>query len=1139
VERKICIGGKTLIYKQGLLVILLGNTFFQGSKKHAGEYLSLRKKGIEHLKARNKANRTTEQKNESDPTNFFKDPKIYTPSNIEILERAFGLNDISDISEANQKKYTIKFDKNYKYSQRNLVRLLTTAFFHRTSRPVRIYLSLRKQGIGHNNAVEIAQEKAEADAAKFFQNPDIYTPENILILEKSFELDDIANFKGYDVKLHTININEQTYEYTQKALTALLIRMFLKNGTTQSVVLYLSFRKQNIDHNTAIDMALQGKDTQIDLEDEKLAELGVEELIALFQDSPKKLAFCLKRLHPHLTEEEIERLTIRGFRNLSTRANITKEEQYLRWPEELPDIVIHTAIPKRTAENVLMIEGTAKGAEYVYMAGCRHYRVRVSPDGSFTMRAPLKTGETNSIRLMSLCRVESLETEDEEDDTQHWIRSTQEEFEVRQTGTPDDIEELVRYLNGMGDELMKEIQTEPHKTLFYVDQFEHFLIKKFSQSFEEGKKYVNSLLRKHRSKFMQNILNTVLVNFQEINEMTFPGVHPERQPYFFQKFCIRLILKKIREVEIQNSAKKGAEAQEQQGVAGFIIANAPGTGKTSIVLIALNGEKMCIVAPNAVVSGWEEEAHECLTDPDLIVLREMTVSKRKDLLEKNAESHRVMNREFLRDLGDAERFSLASGPDFVVVTDEGHSLTHDSLQTQGTLKLPRKFLLVVTASPAKDPETLCRLLAHFYPGDKRFSSTKAFSEAFPSDDPKELRKLRLLLEKHMVRFTEDDVMELMDPTLPAEEQKHRLPAKEYVDPYKGLGSFTMHPKQAHAIYELFLNYPKWYATYGHNFPKKKDIIAKLDNLYTGDQMTKKHAMRQIINNPSFVGVTDCDPKAEKVREIIAECDQEGRPPVVFCAYNSQTDKYASMLADRDPAMYTGLETLRSKKFKRGPDGNPLHFKHAERKAQGKRNWEFDTKTGELNVATAEDKNSEPMHILDYHRLRFQNAKSCQALVATYKAGSEGTTFTRGKAIIRDDLEEDYLMRYQTDGRIRRIDHKYPTHTSVKYYSLISTYPEEFLEEMKQRWVVKQEDGTYKEFLDKDEADEEAVKLDTKAQTAFKAFFEQGTWDQVHHENLQTQQEIFQIINDGIGDSSLLKIDQSKFKGFNSGTGNTV
>jgi hypothetical protein len=288
-----------------------------------------------------------------------------------------------------------------------------------------------------------------------------------------------------------------------------------------------------------------------------------------------------------------------------------------------------------------------------------------------------------------------------------------------------------------------------------------------------------------------------------------------------------------------------------------------------------------------------------------------------------------------------------------------------------------------------------------------------------------------------------------------------------------------------------------------------------------------------------VGVTDCDPKAEKVREIIAECDQEGRPPVVFCAYNSQTDKYASMLADRDPAMYTGLETLRSKKFKRGPDGNPLHFKHAERKAQGKRNWEFDTKTGELNVATAEDKNSEPMHILDYHRLRFQNAKSCQALVATYKAGSEGTTFTRGKAIIRDDLEEDYLMRYQTDGRIRRIDHKYPTHTSVKYYSLISTYPEEFLEEMKQRWVVKQEDGTYKEFLDKDEADEEAVKLDTKAQTAFKAFFEQGTWDQVHHENLQTQQEIFQIINDGIGDSSLLKIDQSKFKGFNSGTGNTV
>jgi hypothetical protein len=94
--------------------------------------------------------------------------------------------------------------------------------------------------------------------------------------------------------------------------------------------------------------------------------------------------------------------------------------------------------------------------------------------------------------------------------------------------------------------------------------------------------------------------------------------------------------------------------------------------------------------------------------------------------------------------------------------------------------------------------------------------------------------------------------------------------------------------------------------------------------------------------------------------------------------------------------------------------------------------------------------------------------------------------------------------------------------------------------MKKIWVVKdREEKCYKEFKTKNAADrfarKEANRLDRETpedvETAYDAFFAQGTYDQVHTQNLVTQRHMFHLINDGIADSTILREDQIGFRGF--------
>ena len=553
------------------------------------------------------------------------------------------------------------------------------------------------------------------------------------------------------------------------------------------------------------------------------------------------------------------------------------------------------------------------------------------------------------------------------------------------------------------------------------------------------------------------------------------------------------------------------------GEPGVVLANDPGTGKTRTAWMAINHGKALIIAPNSVVSTWGEEAAKCLRHSDLLMLQNISYSERKRLLEEDKSRHRVTNIEFLREHEDAARLSLLSDEDTIIVQDEAHSRTNlKSDQTIGARKLKGKFQLFLTATPAKDPVMLRRLLHNLYPDDPRFSSDAAFQRAFPADDPQALRTLSLIKQRSYIRFRKHDVMQEVDPKVPLEKQHDRLPRKEYVPPEK-FGSFTMSEEQAWALYEMFTDWDRWAKKYERYIPN--DRIAKKDNLRHGNSLTKRHALRQTVNNPMYINAQGVEDEKEKeVQRIVEKSFREKRKVVIFCMYIAQAQKYAELLKEYHPALYTGLTS--DERVKRDPSRRPIRYR---KNPEG--GWALDE-----HGYPIEDLKGQPMLALDYERLTFQNAPNRQVMLATYAAGAVGVTFTAGKAVIDDDLPSGCIMDIQHEDRTHRIDHEHQTHYEVKHYRMVSAYPEKFLAAMRKRWVVKQSDGTYREYGNQQPAEAAAKRLKTEARTAYETFFAQGTFDQVQARNLATQRTMFHLINDGIADESLLDEGHQPFMG---------
>ncbi len=945
------------------------------------------------------------------------------------------------------------------------------------------YLSWRKKGKTHEDAIQISPEGFEGMSLP--TNPDFYTPEIVLKIETSLGKP-IQNVPVGSTEEMSVNFKGISYSDTPIRLFERLAIAFWGERNYSNARSYLAARRDGNDHKTALVMA--SPDQIADKEFERLAELKLEDVIALFRNNPYKLKLYLQFAYENLNENEIDQLVIRSFKGLISGVNEPKEKEYLQYDRKLEDVAVESEIPEYTEENTLLLKGRST-AKYIYISGSWNRRIRVNEDGTFAVTIPLHIGEKNEIRIMGV-------------DTDTKLRSNQLTFFIKHEGKSDDVAAFIEKLGELRGAILDGVRNDPGRMRFFVQCAEKVLIKKFGRSFEEGKAYVRHLIQEAKNPIIKRVLQEVLNSFGVINKIKLPNTK-EGSLMFFQKYCVHVIRRRM-----------------AKGSPGVILANDPGLGKTRTILAAVGNEEAAIFTPNSVVSTWDEEANEVLVKPELLILRDIPHAKRKDLLRKEKRPRLVTNIDFLRKTEDAERFALLSGNDTIVVHDEAHSRTNiQSEQSKGARKLKHKFQINVSATPFKNPKTLRRMLAILEPENPNFQSEKAFEKAFQASDPEALKALSILKEKYTIRFRKIDVMEEVDPSLSLEEQPHRLPRKEIIAP-DAIGKFEMSEKQAYAVYEMFMDWNTWCKKYDKYMPKTK--LAEEDHLRAAGSLTKRHALRQTINNPAYIGLQEDDKKAYQLQRIVKKCLAEGRKVVIFCAYNAQALKYKEILKKYKPSMFIGQVSQEGEK--KDEKGAPMKF---ARQALDHHKIIYDERgyprqEGDPTLDPSVKVEFEPMQALDYERLAFQNAPDCQVMIATFKAGAVGTTFTAGKAMIFDDDPADCVEAIQAEDRIHRIDPHRQTKYSVQYYSMQSRYPRRFLDEMKTRWVVRQQDGTYKEYKNQSDANANASEMKTSAQTAYEAFFAQGTYDQVHSRNLQTQRQILQLINDGIADESILE-----------------
>ncbi|MDE1869341.1 MAG: DEAD/DEAH box helicase [Candidatus Micrarchaeota archaeon] len=902
----------------------------------------------------------------------------------------------------------------------------------------------------------------------------------------------------------SIEYNGETYVLTLGALTTRLAdsEAFPEIKTQLQAKNYIYLVAGGMPSRIAL-KSIEGGVVQEELEDEILGEfdsLNAEHAVSLLGRDPAKLKSYLIIAHPELELDTIDEIVKASFKGLYSRISSTKEAEYMRYNVSLAMPSIITKIAGRTRDDTVYVNGKALGASHVYVAGVWNRRITVRPDGTFTASIPLRIGKSNEVRLFAIERYKQQ-------------RSEALSYSITQTGSTTEEDALIMLLTKLGSGIKAQLQKDPARFNFLVDTVEHALIKGFTIDFSAGKRNLEKLISRTDDRTVKLVLKRVMSNFEEVNRSLHEDITPGERLFFFQKYCMYAIKKRM-----------------DAGSAGVILANEPGLGKTLVGLLISKGHPTLIISPNSVVSTWVENQERFTRDYNLVNLKSpknrgvIGHSERKAVLKalvyggglRGASSSIGMpalltNIEFLRKPEDRERFellnrALSSGSKAsVYVFDEAHSLANiDTKQTEGAQKIKADFQLYMTASPFRDPVTVRRMLHNLFPNDKRFGSDNAFTKAFPRDDPAALRELNLIQREWVIRFRKQDVLIPYDRSKPLNEQKGGYIAhKEYMPTH----SFTLSMGQAMSIYKMLVRWPEWAATDGMHITKDWANVA--DGVWQNGSLSKSHAIRQISNSPANIGIKSrVSPKHVEMKNIVNEAVSENRKVLIFCAYRHQAEEYSKMFNELNPALYIGYEQKsETDKLVLDSTGAPKLFKFDERSGYAT----------DKNGYPVGDSNGKPMLLLDYERTTFMNAPDRKVMIATYKTGGIGVTLNAAKAVVFDDLPDTYVDQYQAEDRAHRVDTDITrTQYDVKYYKLVSRYPKEFLDKMKDVWVRRNENGSYTVVENRAEAKEEHL------DTAYNAFFSQGTYDEVQERRLEMHRQMFQLINDGIADEEVLK-----------------
>nr|MBP9855424.1 DEAD/DEAH box helicase [Candidatus Omnitrophota bacterium] len=823
--------------------------------------------------------------------------------------------------------------------------------------------------------------------------------------------------------------------------------------------------------------------------------LEIQDAIASTIEDPEALYAYL--MFTDVPVEMARGIVIESFHGIRGAARTISDLDDYNNYTETDDQMTLEEVPSETADLRFTMRGKVPaGYSQVQIYVDRDRIVDVDENGHFTVNFILERGKVAQFGFFGI-----------NEEAQTRTKSTV--ITVSQTSPPKDIGAIFDELLSKKEELQVKIFNNKEQLKYLTKRMEISALKHFTEDEKEGFLYLDQKIEQMKSPFMKQLYRFIKEKFEEIDAFEVEDLRKSEKLYFYEKYAIRETTERMND---PNNPSKGV-----------ILALEQGLGKTLVALSAVRKDPngAAIIVPNAVVTTWGEQEGHFFEDKETEthIITGTGVQKAKKIEEAGNKS-KVVNLEYIRDKKHV--MGLNKNPKQVLVLDESQFISRPgSQQSEGATDIKRRFTILISATPFANTEAARSVIKFLERGNKGLEDSKVFKRLFDTNDPESLRLLHFWFNQYLIRIKKRDVFKEYDKSKPLEEQKDRLPSKEFISPEE-LGEYELTPEQADAQLQMFTDWLGWVQRkIASGGVKTEDdaIIQKRER--DENYFSKMHSLRQMSNTPKYIGIDQESPKLKSMDKIVEkEVINKNGKVVIFAQYRNQVKEYLSRYADLNAISYYG-DTEHEKPTIKGylatEDGQKLRlFKKKNR-------YEYDI---DLNGLLIEDPKGDPITSLDYNRLVFQNDPTAKVLIATYDSGAVGVTFTAADAVIFDDLARDYTVQYQAEDRANRIDNLRKKY-AVRYYNLIAKYPESFINKVRDLYQVTDSYNS-KKLVTADEITDEMEQDDNlEIESLYDLYFSNGTYDQVHFKNLQAQKRIFELILDGLQDQKDMDLITNK------------
>ena len=812
-----------------------------------------------------------------------------------------------------------------------------------------------------------------------------------------------------------------------------------------------------------------------------IQDYNLTELVSSHAGDPYILSSYLM-ITTNLPPETVRRIVTHSFRGIGGfNPDVPYRDDYTL----TSDTVTLEQYPATTEEYSVVIRGQVQGDySFVQFEGDRRRIVSVDDQGNFSVRFILQRGQEIHLEVFGF-------------DEDRGERSQPQNITIQQSSPPKDAIQTLEELMQKRQDVMEKIEQNPEQFRYVTRHIELGLLIHFTESEEEGFQYLEDKIAQTDNELLKRLYQAIKIKFKKIDQLKLPEDFKDDQKlYFYQKYAWYEMTRRLGFIE----------NGEEPNLPGVILALEQGLGKTLVVLTALRDheEGAMIIAPNAVVSSWGEQEGLFFDNKRLVEIKGSGPEK-TETIEKAGKVPKVVNVEYLR-VGEKTQTrrveAMNTNPEQFVVLDESQFISRTgSLQTETARALQGSAKILVSATPFSNLKTARAVLKFLEEGSRAYDDSGVFKRLFQSNDPESLRLLHFLFDQFVIRIKKEHVFRQQEVGKPL--KKNRLPRKKEVDP-KELGEYELTMDQAESLLTLFTDWPTWQRGQIER-EQQSDRITEDDAILRRGRgenyFSKVHSLRQVVNDPRYIGLEAESPKHRKMDEIIErEVEALKGKVVVFARYREEVKAYQRRFARHGAVTFYG-DT--GEEFRTNGAGNIVDRKGKEQK--------YKIEKGRSPFVSEE---GVPLTPLDYNRHAFQNDPNVKVLVATYETGSLGVTFTAANAVIRDDLARDYTEQYQADDRAHRIDNE-RLKGEVRYYNLISRYPEEFLQATQGLFLVQNTQTGERNILSGEKALVFAADPVYRTVNLYEGFFRQGTYDQVQHGNLDTQRRIFTLILDGL------------------------